>query len=93
MTKIDIVEKIIDQIGIPKKDSVEIVESVLSILKSTLEAGEDVMISGFGKFEVKQKNDRKGRNPATGDSMILEARRVVTFKPSTILKTAINMQN
>ena len=90
MTKIDIVEKIVNQIGIPKKDSVEIVESVLSIIKSTLEAGEEVKISGFGKFEVKQKNERIGRNPHTGESLMLRPRKIVNFKLSRKLYNQIN---
>ena len=90
MTKIDIVEKIVNQIGIPKKDSVEIVESVLSIIKSTLEAGEEVKISGFGKFEVKQKNERIGRNPHTGEALMLRPRKIVNFKLSRKLYNQIN---
>jgi integration host factor subunit alpha len=90
MTKIDIVEKIVDQIGMNKKDSVDIVETVLSIVKSTLAVGEDVKISGFGKFEVRQKKDRRGRNPQTGETITIEARRILVFKTSTLLKSAIN---
>jgi integration host factor subunit alpha len=59
-------------------------------MKSTLESGENVKIHGFGNFEVKQKNDRIGRNPATGDAMTIEARRVLTFKPSGLLRQAVN---
>lgn len=90
MTKADIVEIVADKCGISKKDSIEMVESVFSILKNTLEGGEDIKISGFGKFEVKSKHARKGRNPQTGDSIVIEARKILTFKPSTILKTTIN---
>ena len=59
-------------------------------MKGTLEAGEKIKISGFGNFEVKQKKDRKGRNPATGDTIIIEARKILGFKPSSVLKQAIN---
>lgn len=90
MTKADIVERVSDRCGISKKDSIEMVESVFNILKDTLENGEEIKISGFGKFEVKSKHARKGRNPQTGDAITIEARRILTFKPSTILKNTIN---
>lgn len=93
LTKIDIVEKIINQMEISKRDSVDLVESVLSILKSTLGAGEKIKIAGFGTFEVKQKKDRRGRNPQTGEAIIIDARRILTYKPSNLLKTRINEQN
>ncbi len=90
MTKADIVERVSERCGISKKDSIEMVESVFNILKDTLENGEQIKISGFGKFEVKSKHARKGRNPQTGDAITIEARRILTFKPSTILKYNIN---
>lgn len=90
MTKIDIAEKIQVATGFTKKDSAAILEAVFSIMKSTLESGEKIKVAGFGNFEVKQKKDRKGRNPQTGDSITIEARRILSFKPSTILKHAIN---
>ena len=90
MTKADIVEKIQTATGLTKKDSAEIMEAVFSIMKSTLESGEKLKIQGFGNFEVKQKNDRLGRNPQTGEAMTIAARQVLTFKPSTLLKQAIN---
>ena len=90
MTKADIVERVSERIGVTKKESQDLVESVLSLLKNTLEAGEDVKISGFGKFEVKQKKDRRGRNPQTGEAITIEARHILSFKPSTLLKAAIN---
>jgi integration host factor subunit alpha len=65
-------------------------ESVLSIMKETLESGEKLKIAGFGSFEVKQKKDRRGRNPQTGESITIEARRILTFKPSDVLRNAIN---
>ena len=90
MTKSDIVEIVAEKCGISKKDSMDMVESVFSVLKATLEKGEDIKISGFGKFEVKNKHERKGRNPQTGESIIIDARRILSFKPSTILKESIN---
>jgi integration host factor subunit alpha len=90
MTKADIVEKIHAKIGLPKKDSSALVESVLSIMKNTLETGEKIKIAGFGNFEIKQKNDRIGRNPQTGESITIEARRILSFKPSALLRQAVN---
>jgi integration host factor subunit alpha len=90
MTKADIVERIYTTTNISKKDAVDILEEVFSIMKSTLEAGEDLKISGFGKFEVKQKKDRRGRNPQTGEAITITARSILTFKPSTLLKQGIN---
>jgi integration host factor subunit alpha len=65
-------------------------EAVLAIMKSTLESGENIRIAGFGNFEIHQKKDRFGRNPQTGEAITIEARRVLTFKPSAVLKSAIN---
>ena len=90
LTKVQIVESIHNQIGLPKNKSTEIVETLLEVIKSTLASGEDVLISGFGKFCVKEKRERKGRNPATGDSMMLEPRKVVTFKCSGKLRERVN---
>ena len=90
LTKNMIVTEITDKIGFRKKDSVEILENLLEIIKRTLESGEDVLISGFGKFCVKKKSERRGRNPATGKPMMLKARKVVTFKTSGKLKDMIN---
>jgi integration host factor subunit alpha len=90
MTKADIVERIYEKTNLSKKDSINIIEEVFSILKSTLEDGEDIKISGFGKFEVKQKKDRIGRNPVTGEAMTITSRRILTFKPSKLLKNALN---
>lgn len=89
LTKNEIVGKI-HELGFTKKKSVEIVESLLEIIKSTLEQKNDVLISGFGKFCVKSKNKRLGRNPATGDDLILRERKVVTFKCSGKLRDRIN---
>lgn len=90
MTKADIVEKVADDFKVTKRDAQAMVESVFSILKETLESGEDVKISGFGKFEVKQKNDRRGRNPQTGAAITITARKVLTFKPSAVLRDGVN---
>lgn len=90
LTKAQLVESIHSKIGLTKNKSSEIVETCLEIIKSELESGEDVLISGFGKFCVRDKKERKGRNPATGDAMMLAPRRVVTFKCSGKLKDMIN---
>ncbi|MBW2393490.1 MAG: integration host factor subunit alpha [Deltaproteobacteria bacterium] len=90
MTKADIVEHIYERVGFSKKESAELVEKVFDIIKETLSEGEKVKISGFGNFVVRQKNARKGRNPQTGEEIRLAARRVLTFKPSLVLKTILN---
>ncbi|MDD3983107.1 MAG: integration host factor subunit alpha [Syntrophales bacterium] len=90
LTKIDIVDSIYEKCSIPKKNCIQIVESVFDIIKDDLDKGNDVMISGFGKWKVKAKKERKGRNPKTGEEMRIDARKVVTFKPSTILRDAVN---
>lgn len=89
LTKSDIVAQV-HELGFSKKKSVEIIETLLEIIKSTLEQSEDVLISGFGKLCVKTKNKRRGRNPATGDDLILRERKVVTFKCSGKLRKKIN---
>ncbi len=90
LTKAHIIETICDQIGYNKKLSAEAVESLLEIIKRTLESGEDILISGFGKFCVNEKKARRGRNPATGADLMLKPRRVVTFKCSGKLRDRIN---
>jgi integration host factor subunit alpha len=92
LTKIQIVESIHNDIGIPKNKSTEIVETFVEIIKKTLASGEDVLISNFGKFCVKEKRERKGRNPATGDDLMLESRKVVTFTCSGKLRNRVNGQ-
>jgi len=89
-TKQKIVDEISETVEIPTKKSLSAVESLIEIIKTTLGSGEDVMISGFGKFCVNEKAQRKGRNPATGKTMILAPRRVVTFKCSGKLRDQIN---
>jgi len=90
LTKHSIVEQIYNELGFPKNQSVEITESLLEIIKSSLESGDDVLVSGFGKFCVMDKKERKGRNPATGEDLMLKPRRVVTFKCSGKLREKIN---
>ena len=89
LTKNDIVAAV-HELGFTKKKSVEVIESLLEIMKGALEASEDVLISGFGKFCVKHKGKRRGRNPATGNDLILRERKVVTFKCSGKLRNKIN---
>jgi len=90
LTRVHIRNGITDQIGFTKNHSSELVEILLEIIKKALESGDDVMISNFGKFCVKEKKERRGRNPATGKDMILEPRRVVTFRSSGKLRKKIN---
>ncbi len=90
LTKADIVEQIYMQLGFPKDKSCELIESLIESIKQSLSSGDDVLVSGFGKFCVKDKQPRKGRNPATGESTILPARRVVTFKCSARLRVLLN---
>ena len=90
LTKAQMVESIQNQTDLSRNRSSEIVETLLEIIKSTLESGEDVLVSGFGKFCVKEKRERRGRNPNTGEDMMLEARKVVTFKCSGKLRDRMN---
>lgn len=90
LTKIEIVNMLYEQIGLPKTECGNLVESVFEIIKSELEKGNDVMVSGFGKWMVNSKKARKGRNPQTGKDLIIDARKVVTFKPSPLLRDELN---
>ena len=90
LTKHDIVEQIQNGLGFPKNHSVEITETLLELIKSALESGEDVLISGFGRFCINEKKERLGRNPATGEAMMLTPRKVVTFRCSRMLRDKIN---
>jgi len=90
LTKANIVEAVAEQIGYTKHQSSELIETLLETIKRTLESGEDVLVSGFGKFCVKTKHERRGRNPATGEDMMLEPRRIVTFNCSRKLRDKIN---
>lgn len=90
VTKADIVEKVYQKIGFSKKEASELVEMVFNQLKDTLCEGEKVKISGFGNFVVRSKKERVGRNPQTGDQIKISARRVLTFRPSQVLKAILN---
>ena len=90
LTKADLVQNVYQKHELTKAQAAEAVEVFLQIAKNCLEEGEDLLISGFGKFNVKSKNARRGRNPQTGKELVLEARQVVTFKPSGILRERIN---
>ena len=92
LTKVDIINKVYaTNPKMTKIQAREAVETILGIIKSSLENGEDVLLSGFGKFNVNAKSARKGRNPKTGESVILPARKVATFKPSGILREKVNV--
>ncbi len=90
LTKADIIESIHNQLGFPMRQSAELMEILLETIKGSLESGEDVLVSGFGKFHVKTKKERRGRNPATGDDLMLSSRKVITFKCSHKLRDLIN---
>ena len=91
-TKTTIIEKIAEKNNLKPSEAKDTIETLLEIMKSTLASGEDIMISGFGKFQVNEKSPRKGRNPATGGSMMLKKRRVITFKCAGKLKDQINVK-
>ena len=90
LTKDDLMNSIHQKLGLPKSKSVRLVESLLETVKRKLELGEDVLISRFGKFCVKNKNARRGRNPATGEDLMLGSKRIVTFKCSPVLRDKLN---
>lgn len=90
MTKADIVEIVFEKVGFSKKDVGVVVEEIFESIKTTLEKGEKVKISGFGNFSIRQKRARRGRNPQTGSEITIDQRRVMTFKASQLLKKAIN---
>jgi integration host factor subunit alpha len=90
MTKADIVERIYEKVGFSKKEATDVVESIFELLKGRLQQGEKVKISGFGNFIINAKRPRKGRNPQTGEEIIISGRRVLSFKPSPVLKQSIN---
>ena len=90
LTKVQIIEEIMTRNGFNRKKATETIETLLETIKSTLESGDDVLISGFGKFCVKQKAERRGRNPATGGDMMLAPRKVVTFRCSGKLRDKVN---
>ena len=91
VTKADIVDKVCDRVGgFSKKEAADLVDNVFDVMKDVLERGEKIKISGFGNFVVRDKKPRPGRNPQTGQEITIEARRVLTFKPSNVLKAALN---
>lgn len=92
MTKAEIIESVYERVGFSKKESAEIVELVFDTIKESLEQGEKVKISGFGSFEVRDKKSRIGRNPQTGEEIEIAARRVLVFRPSQLLRAALNEQ-
>ena len=90
LTKADLINSIYNQCGFSKNKSKVLTETTLETIKSTLQSGEDVLISGFGKFIVKEKKERRGRNPYTGDDLTLEARKIITFRCSSALREKVN---
>ncbi len=92
MTKADIIESVYEKIGFSKKEAAEAVELVFETMKSTLASGEKIKVSGFGNFVVRGKRARVGRNPQTGDVITISERKVLTFKPSQVLKDALNQR-
>ena len=93
MTKAEIVEKVYERVGFPKRESYEIVESAFDLIREELSRGEGtVKVAGFGNFTVKEKKRRRGRNPQTGAEIEIPARKVLTFKPSNVLRDALNKE-
>jgi integration host factor subunit alpha len=92
MTKVDIVEAIYEKVGFSKKEVAKIVEAIFDLIKENLEKEDKIKISGFGNFVVRKKRARRGRNPQTGDDIEISSRRILTFKPSQVLRGALNRQ-
>jgi integration host factor subunit alpha len=90
MTKVDIVSSVYEKVGFSKKEAMRVVETIFDILKEALERGEKVKISGFGNFMVRKKRARRGRNPQTGDDIEISSRKILSFKPSQVLKNELN---
>jgi len=90
LTKSDLIDSIYNSTSLPRNKSAELADALLEIMKHTLANGEDVLITGFGKFCVKEKKKRRGRNPATGNNLVLDARRVIAFRCSGVLRDRIN---
>jgi integration host factor subunit alpha len=90
MTKVDIVSSVYEKVGFSKKEAMRVVATIFDILKEALERGEKVKISGFGNFMVRKKRARRGRNPQTGDDIEISSRKILTFKPSQVLKNELN---
>lgn len=93
MTKADIIESIYQKVGFSKKEATDVVEAVFEIMKQTLQTSNRLKVSGFGNFVVKEKRARLGRNPHTGEPIQITPRRVLTFKPSQVLKNALNPEH
>jgi integration host factor subunit alpha len=92
MTKADLVSAICLQANLPRTEAFELLEELLGIIKDTLESEEEVKVTGFGKFEVKRKSERRGRNPQTGEQLTIDPRKIVTFRPSAMLKDRMNVR-
>ena len=90
MTKAEIVEIVQQRVDLSKKDSAEVVDNLFEIIRERLEQGEDIKLPGFGNFLVREKNQRIGRNPKTGEAVTITARKVISFKPSQILRDKVN---
>ncbi len=90
LTKDKLITHLQTQMGINKQESHQLVDQLLEIMKDTLALGEDLLISGFGKFSIRQKNARQGRNPQTKESLVLAARKVLVFKASGVLRQRLN---
>ena len=90
LTKADVVQNLMDRNGYTRTQASDLLETLLELIKTTLSSGEDVMVSNFGKFQVREKSQRRGRNPATGQAMLLEPRRVVTFQCARKLRETVN---
>ena len=90
MTKVDLINKVFEQIGGTKKEAGDIVEKLFDFMKEVIASGESIKISGFGNFNVRDKRTRRGRNPQTGETIEISARRVLTFRPSQILREAVD---
>jgi len=89
MTKADLADKIYEKVGLPKKEAVEIIETLFNSIKNILSEGESIKVAGFGTFLVRKKSARKGRNPKTGSELQISQRKVVTFKPSLRFKAMV----
>jgi integration host factor subunit alpha len=90
LTKQDLIKDVSESLRVPQNISADLIETLFELMKVTLVSGEDLMISGFGKFYVLEKRPRRGRNPYTGDDLTLDARRVVSFKPSGVLRRKLD---
>ncbi len=90
MTKVDIISTVYEKVGFSKKEAMRVVETIFDIMKETLERGEKIKISGFGNFVVRKKRTRRGRNPQTGGDIEISERKIMTFKPSQVLKNELN---